>query len=55
MFPAERANIHRFYQDMLTMYEHVLVDMPTYTSADETDPKIALKSMVRHPFFYLKF
>ena len=55
VFPAEKANIHRFYKDMLTMYKHVMVDTPTYTSADETDPRVALKSMVKHPVSYLKF
>ncbi|MCK9305324.1 MAG: FAD-dependent oxidoreductase, partial [Bacteroidales bacterium] len=40
---------------MLTMYRHVMVEVPAYNSADETDPKIALKSMIRHPVSYIRF
>jgi prolycopene isomerase len=43
IFPAERENIHRFYHDMLKMYQHVMVETPSYTTPDETNPKIALK------------
>jgi prolycopene isomerase len=33
VFPSEKEAIHRFYHDMLKMYQHVMVDTPTYTSA----------------------
>lgn len=55
VFPGEKDNIRRFYHDMLTMYKHVMVEVPTYNSADETDPKIALKSMMKHPLSYIRF
>ena len=55
MFPQERDNIHRFYRDMLTMYRHVMVETPTYTTADETDRRAALKSMLKHPVSYARF
>lgn len=55
VFPREKENIKRFYRDMLTMYRHVIVEVPTYNSADETDPKIALKSMLKHPVSYIRF
>lgn len=55
VFPSEKENIRRFYHDMLTMYMHVMVEVPTYNSADETDPKIALKSMLKHPLSYIRF
>ncbi|MHC1720145.1 MAG: phytoene desaturase family protein [Clostridiaceae bacterium] len=55
VFPREKENIKRFYHDMLKMYQHVMVEVPTYSTADETDPKVALKSMLRHPVSYLRF
>jgi len=55
VFPAEKDNIHRFYRDTLKIYQDVMVDTPTYTTADETDPKSALKSMVKHPLSYIRF
>lgn len=55
VFPKEKENIQRFYRDMMTMYQHVMVENPTYTTADETDRKSALKSMLRHPFSYIRF
>jgi len=55
VFPKEKENIKRFYNDMLKMYQHVMVEVPTYSTADETDPKVALKSMLRHPLSYLRF
>jgi prolycopene isomerase len=55
LFPAERDNIKRFYRDMLLLYRHVMVDTPTYTSADETDRHAALSSLLRHPVSYARF
>lgn len=54
-FPNEKQNIKRFYSDMLKMYQHVMVENPTYTSADETDRNAALKSMLKHPISYIRF
>ena len=55
LFPNEKINIKRFYHDMLKMYQNVMVDVPTYNTADETDPKVALKSMLKHPISYRRF
>lgn len=55
VFPAEKENIHRFYRDMLKMYRHVMVDTPTYTSADETNPRDGLRSILKHPASYIRF
>ena len=37
------------------MYQHVMVENPSYTTADETDRETALKSMLRHPLSYARF
>ena len=50
-----RKRRYRFYRDMLTMYRHVMVETPSYTTADETDRKAAMKSMLRHPVSYARF
>lgn len=55
VFPQERDAIQRFYKDMEELYLHVMVDTPTYTTADETNPISALKSMVKHPVSYIRF
>lgn len=55
VFPGESDNIHRFYADMLRMYRHVMVENPSYTTADETDGRAALGSMLKHPISYLRF
>ncbi|NCB74532.1 MAG: FAD-dependent oxidoreductase [Clostridia bacterium] len=55
VFPSEKQNIHRFYNDMMKMYRHIMVETPTYSTADETDRKAALKSMFRHPVSYARF
>ena len=55
IFPDEKASIERFYSDMMKMYQHVMVDNPTYVSADETDRKSAMRSMIKHPISYIRF
>lgn len=55
VFPHEKASIKRFYHDMRQMYQHVMVENPSYTTADETDRKAALKSMLKHPISYMRF
>jgi len=55
VFPGEKENIRRFYRDMLTLYRHVMVESPSYTTADETDRRAALRSMLRHPVSYARF
>lgn len=55
IFPGQRDNIHRFYRDMKKLYRHVMEDNQTYTTADETDPKVALASIRKHPVSYIRF
>ena len=44
VFPGQRDNIRRFYRDMSRMYRHVMVENPSYNTADETRPSSALTS-----------
>ncbi|MDD4096807.1 MAG: NAD(P)/FAD-dependent oxidoreductase [Oscillospiraceae bacterium] len=55
VFPNERENIQRFYHDMTVMYQHVMVESPSYNTADETDGRTALKSLLKHPLSYIRF
>lgn len=55
VFPSEKKNIQRFYGDMKKLYRHVMEENQTYTTADETDPKVALQSFRKHPLSYIKF
>ena len=55
IFPNERENIKRFYHDMLIMYQNIIVDVPAYNTADETDTLIAMKGMLKHPVSYIRF
>jgi prolycopene isomerase len=55
VFPKEAANIRRFYHDMLRMYQHVMVENPSYTSADESDPQESLPALRKHPISFLRF
>jgi prolycopene isomerase len=55
VFPSEKENIKRFYHDLEIMYRHVMVESPSYTTADETDPDEASKVFLRHPDSYTRF
>jgi len=55
VFPREKDNITRFYHDILKIYQHVMVENPSYTTPDETDSKGALKSLLKHPISYARF
>jgi len=55
VFPSQREAIARFYRDMTKLYQHVMVERPSYTTADETDPKDGLSGMLRHPVSYIRF
>lgn len=55
VFPHEEKGIKKFYHDMGIMYQHVMVERPSYNSAEETDPKAGLKSMLKHPISYIRF
>lgn len=55
VFPDQKDNIVRFYDDMSTMYQHVLVETPSYTTPDENDLDDAKKGFKKHPLSYIKF
>ncbi len=55
LFPGQRGNLERFYGDMQKLYEHVMVENPSYTTPDEIDKRTALKSLVQHPLSYIRF
>ncbi|MDH4366772.1 MAG: FAD-dependent oxidoreductase [Dehalococcoidia bacterium] len=55
VFPPEKENIKRFYHDLEKMYRHVMVESPSYTTPDETDPDEASKVFSRHPDSYARF
>jgi prolycopene isomerase len=54
-FPSEKENIRRFYRDMNKLYQHVMVENPSHSTADETDPKTGLLSLLWHPVSYARF
>lgn len=55
VFPEEKENLKRFYAHIQKIYDHVIAASPNYTTADETDPKKALKQMAKHPLSYAEF
>ena len=55
VFPTQEKQIRRFYRDMTKLYRHIMVESPSYTTADETDPKDGLRGILRHPVSYIKF
>jgi prolycopene isomerase len=55
VFPDEKENIKRFYHDLEEMYRHVMVESPSYTTPDETDPDESSKGFLRHPDSYARF
>jgi prolycopene isomerase len=55
VFPLEANNIRRFYQDLVKMYQDVMVANPNYTTPDETKAQSAFKSLLKHPRSYVRF
>ena len=55
VFPTQEKQIRRFYRDMSTLYQHIMVESPSYTTADETDPRDGLRGILRHPVSYIRF
>ena len=55
VFPSQEKQIQRFYRDMSLLYRHIMVESPSYTTADETEPVDGLKGILRHPISYLRF
>ena len=55
VFPTQEKQIRRFYRDMTKLYLHIMVEHPSYTTADETDPKDGLRGILRHPVSYIRF
>lgn len=55
VFPEQKENIRKFYKEMETLYDHVMAQAPSYTTPDQTNPKEALKGLIKHPLSYIKF
>lgn len=55
VFVSEKDNIKRFYKDLNLMYQHVMVESPTFSTPDEVDGKSSLKDLMKHPLSYAKF
>ena len=55
VFPTQRKNIRKFYKEMQKCYLHVISEIPSYTTPDETNPKEALRNVLKHPLSYFKF
>ena len=55
IFPSQKKQIQRFYRDMTKLYHHIMVESPSYTTADETEPMEGLKGILRHPVSYIRF
>ena len=46
VFPSQKEQIRRFYRDMTKLYRHIMVESPSYTTADETDPRDGLRGIL---------
>jgi prolycopene isomerase len=55
VFPTQKENIKKFYLETGKLYQHVMVENPSYSTPDETDGLEALKSLLKHPVSYIKF
>jgi prolycopene isomerase len=55
LFPDDIGNFKRFYHDLGVLYEHIMVENPSFSTPDETDRKKALAQMARHPLSYIRF
>jgi prolycopene isomerase len=55
VFPEDKDSIRRFYRHIETIYQHVMVETPSYTTPDETNPREALLSVLKHPLSYVRF
>lgn len=55
VFPTQKENIKRFYHDMGKVYQHVMVENPSYTTPDQTEARASLKGLLKHPVSYTKF
>lgn len=55
VFPSEAVNIRRFYHDLARIYQDVMVESPSFTTPDETDPRHAIRSILKHPGSYFRF
>jgi len=55
LFPDDIDNFKRFYHDIGVIYQHVMVENPSFSTPDETDKKKALAQMRKHPLSYFRF
>ncbi|MCX5775996.1 MAG: NAD(P)/FAD-dependent oxidoreductase, partial [Firmicutes bacterium] len=55
LFPDDIDNFRHFYHDIGLIYQHVMVEDPSFSTPDETDKKKAFSQMKKHPLSYFKF
>lgn len=55
IFASEKENIIRFYDDLHTIYEQVMVENPVFSTPDENDGKISARNFLKHPVSHVKF
>ena len=55
VFPTEKKNFKKFYDDFSDLYLKVIVDQPTFTTPDVVTKEQGLKQLQSHPKAYMKF
>lgn len=55
VFPAEKENFKKFYDDLSDLYLKVIAEQPTFTTPDVVTKGQGLMQLKSHPKAYLKF
>lgn len=55
VFPTQKSNLKRFYNEMSNLYKNVIVDTPAYVSPDTIKKECGAKQFLKHPISYIKF
>ena len=55
VFPTEKKNFKKFYDDFSDLYLKVIADQPTFTTPDVVTKEQGLKQLQSHPKAYMKF
>ena len=55
VFPNEKLNFKRFYNDLSNQYMKVIAENPAFISPDAMKKEYGLKSFLKHPIEYIRF
>ncbi len=55
IFPNEEENIKKFYNDLLKIYQEVIVENPVFSTPDEVVFLNSFISLIKHPLSQLRF